>query len=241
MRIQCLQHVPFEGPGEIARWADARGHEFRITKLFRGEPLPDAEQFEWLTALGGPMSVHDEHLHRWFTGEKALIARCLQERRFVFGVCLGSQLLAESLGARVYRNTFKEIGWLPVRLRAGEVAGSLLEGLPGKLMALHWHGETYDLPAGCRHLGESEGCAVQAFELPMALGLQFHFEATRDTMQELLSGSGQDIGSGPYEQPAEAILAAEEAYGPAARRALWHVLDRIAARLSGPADPKVSP
>jgi GMP synthase-like glutamine amidotransferase len=137
MRLRCLQHVPFEGPEEIAHWAGERGHTLGITKLFRDEPLPDAGEFDSLIVMGGPMSVHDEHLYPWLAGEKSLIARCLQERRFVLGICLGSQLLAEGLGTRVYRNAFKEIGWLPVRLRAGAAAGSLLEGLSAELTVLH--------------------------------------------------------------------------------------------------------
>lgn len=232
MRLRCLQHVPFEGPEEIARWARERGHALGITRLFRDEPLPAAEEFDWLIVMGGPMSVHDERLYPWLAGEKSLIARCLQEWRFVFGVCLGSQLLAECLGASVYRNAVKEIGWLPVRLRTDVAAGSLLEGLSAELTVLQWHGETYDLPKGCLHLAESEGCAVQAFEHPTALGLQFHLETTRSGLRQLIRHCREDIGTGPFEQPVNAILAGEATHGATARGAVFQVLDRIAARIA---------
>jgi len=232
MRLRCLQHVSFEGPEEIAHWASERGHTLRITRLFRDEPLPAAEEFDWLIVMGGPMSVHDEHLHRWLADEKSLIARCLQERRFVLGVCLGSQLLAECLGARVYRNAVKEIGWLPVLLHAGVMAGSLLEGLSAELTVLHWHGETYGLPKGCLHLAESEGCAVQAFEHPMALGLQFHIETTRNGLQKLILHCRGDIGKGPYGQSVDAILSGETTHGATARGTIFQVLDRIAERIA---------
>lgn len=232
MRLHCLQHVPFEGPEGIAHWASERGHTFRITRLFRDEPLPAAEGFDWLIVMGGPMSVHDEHLHPWLADEKSLIARCLRERRFVLGVCLGSQLLAECLGARVYRNAVREIGWLPVLLHGGLTAGSLLEGLSAELTVLHWHGETYDLPARCLHLAGSEACAVQAFEHPMALGLQFHLETTRSGVQQLILHCREDIGTGPYEQSVDAILSGETTHGATARGALFQVLDRIAERIA---------
>ncbi len=232
MRLHCLQHVPFEGPGEIANWAAARGHSLRITRLFRDEPLPALREFEWLIVMGGPMSVHDERVHPWLAEEKRLIARCIEEQRFVLGVCLGSQLLAECLGSPVFRNDFKEIGWMPIHLRAAETNGSLLEGLPETVTVLHWHGETYDLPAGCRHLAESDGCSVQAFEHPSALGLQFHFEVTRDGLDQLVRHCGAEIGTGRYEQPPQMVLAGEPIHGPAARQVLARVLDRIAARLA---------
>ena len=232
IRLHCLVHVPFEGPGEIGNWARERGQALSITRLFANEALPDVEELDCLIVMGGSMSVHDEQLYPWLADEKALIASCLKVGRFVLGVCLGSQLLAECLGRRVYRNEVKEIGWLPVWLRLETVTGSLLDGLPEELTVLHWHGETYDLPEGCLHLAGSEGCAVQAFEHPMALGLQFHFEVTSVGIDELLLNCRGDIGSGPYEQSPDAILRGETLHGAAARSTVFLVLDRIAARVA---------
>ena len=232
MRLRCLQHVPFEGPEEIAHWARERGHSLGITRLFRDEPLPTIEEFDWLIVMGGPMSVHDERLYPWLTDEKSLITHCLQERRFILGVCMGSQLLAECLGAPVYRNAVKEVGWLPVLLHAEVAAGSLLEGLSAELTVLHWHGETYDLPRGCLHLAESEGCVVPAFEHPMALGLQFHFETTRNGLRQLVLHCREDMGMGTYEQSVDVILSGETTHGATARGTICQVLDRIAARIA---------
>jgi GMP synthase (glutamine-hydrolysing) len=225
MRIACIQHVPFEGPGHIAAWAAERGHAFRVIRAYEGEALPETGSFDLLVVMGGPMSVHDEAEYAWLRPEKALIAECLQRKKFVLGVCLGSQLLAEVLGTPVYRNRVKEIGWFPVQIRS--------EGLPATLDVLHWHGETYDLPPGCTHLAESEGCAIQAFEHPSALGLQFHLEATAEGITSLIRNCGNEIGNGPFEQPPEAIAAGEAAHGPAAKSALYRVLDNLSRRVAG--------
>src|SRR6185312_11702960 len=212
MRIACIQHVSFEGPGNIAAWAADRGHTFRISRLYAGENLPVLDSFDMLVVMGGPMSVHDEADYEWLRPEKALVAECLKQKKFVLGICLGSQLLAEVLGTTVYRNHAREIGWFPVQFQTGAVGLSCIMGLPATLDVLHWHGETYNLPPGCVQVAKSEGCAVQAFEHPSALGLQFHLEATANGLAELISHCGAEIGTGPYEQPPDAILSGESAH-----------------------------
>ena len=99
MDVCCLQHAPYEGPGEIQAWALAHGHDFRITRL-RDEPLPNVQEFDLLVVMGGPMGVHDVADYPWLLPEKRLIGQCLADGKFVLGVCLGSQILAEVLGAR---------------------------------------------------------------------------------------------------------------------------------------------
>jgi GMP synthase-like glutamine amidotransferase len=232
MRIACLQHVPFEGPGNIAAWAADRGHDFRTVRLYDGETLPSPDSFDFLVVMGGPMSVHDESEYAWLRPEKALLSECLKQKKFVLGVCLGSQLLAEVLGTTVYRNHGKEIGWFPIQLHPGKL-GLFCHFNPSDTpTVLHWHGETYDLPPGCVHLAKSEACAVQAFEHPSALGLQFHLEATADGLSALISNCGNEIGRGPCEQPPGAILAGEKTHGGPAQKALYAILDNIERRVA---------
>jgi GMP synthase (glutamine-hydrolysing) len=195
--------------------------------LFAGQALPSSEEFDLLAVMGGPMSVHDERDYPWLASEKKLIAQCLDNDKFVLGVCLGSQLLAERLGSRVYRNRVKEIGWLPVRLCPEATKSPYFTGMPAQMHVFHWHGETYDLPSGCVHLAASEGCRIQAFEHPSALGLQFHLETTPEGIQELIRNCGHEIGAGPYEQSPDGMLAGRSLHGEAARSALFRVLDRI--------------
>lgn len=210
MNVYCLQHATFEGPGYVAAWAAGRGHKITIVRLDAAERLPEAGDVDLLVVMGGPMSVHDEAEYPWLVPEKKLIAQCLGAGKFVLGICLGSQLLAEALGARVYRNRCKEIGWFPVNQCAGKNAEHLFQDLPQRFTAFHWHGETYDQPPGTTHLASSEGCRVQAFEHPSALGLQFHLEVTPEGVSGLVRACADDIGSGPYEQTPEQILSATD-------------------------------
>jgi GMP synthase (glutamine-hydrolysing) len=233
MRIACLQHVPFEGPGSIGEWAMARGHSFRTVRLYEGQSLPQTDDFDLLVIMGGPMSVHDEADYEWLRPEKALVAASLREEKFVLGVCLGSQILAEVLGSSVYRNAVREIGWFPVRTKQGVAGSGCFAGIPPEMPVLHWHGETYGLPPGCAYLAESEACAMQAFEHPSALGLQFHFEVTADGLSDLIRNCGHEIGDGAWEQAPEAIAAGERTHGAAARKALYSVLDAISVKVAG--------
>lgn len=231
MLLACLQHVSFEGPGSIVRWAAARGHLLKEIHLFEGQSLPSTEEFDLLVVMGGPMSIHDEAEYGWLVPEKRLIARSLDQNKFVLGICLGSQLLANSCGSRVYRNRVREIGWFPIRLRPEVSQSPCFAGVPNRMDVLHWHGETYDLPPGCIHLAESEGCLVQAFEHRFALGLQFHLEVTPGGLQELIHRCGHEIGSGPYEQSPEELVAGADRHEDAAQTALFGILDRIEQRI----------
>ena len=239
MRVACFQHVSFEGPANIARWATERGHALRTIRLFEGQTLPKTDDFDLLVVMGGPMSVHDEADYGWLVREKKLIRECLGGGKFVLGVCLGSQLVAEALGSRVYRNRVKEIGWFPIRLRPEAGRSEYLAGLPEEIQVLHWHGETYGLPPGCIHLAESEACLVQAFEHPSALGLQFHLEMTPEGLDGLIRNCGYEIGSGPFEQSPERLVAGESLHRPALGSTLFQILDRIERKIGQSVAPGV--
>lgn len=233
LRIHYLQHVPFEKPARIATWARRQGHTFTGCRLDRGQPLPALTDFDWLVIMGGPMSVHDEGLYPWFAGEKKLIEQAMKARKRVLGVCLGAQLLADVLGARVYRNAHKEIGWFPVHLTEQATSASLLAGFPEPFTAFHWHGETFEIPAGARHLARNKACENQAFEFEeMALGMQFHLEVTPSVVRTLIQNCRADLGSGRYQQPPDQILACREEFG-IIRRLLDGMLDRLAISRSG--------
>ena len=104
MRAHVLQHAPFEGPGSIGDWLEARRAVVRVSRLFAGDPLPTTEAFDFLIALGGPMSVNDEADLAWLAPEKALVREAIAREIPIVGVCLGAQLIASALGACVYRS-----------------------------------------------------------------------------------------------------------------------------------------
>lgn len=227
MRIHYLQHVAFEDPAGIRNWAAARGAELTGTRLFAGERPPPPADLDGLVVMGGPMNIYQEDCHPWLGPEKTFIADAVAAGRVVVGICLGAQLLADVLGARVRRNRWREIGWLPVR-RTGAAAGTpLADLLPEAVEVFHWHGDTFDLPPGAVHLAASTACAQQAFlHHDRVLGLQFHLETTPDSARELIARCGDELDGGPFVQDARAMLADPARF--ARVNALMHrILDRL--------------
>src|SRR6185503_16612451 len=117
----------------------------------------------------------------------------------VIGVCLGAQLIAEVLGAKVYKNTYREIGWLPVSKTAAAKTSHLFSDLPDTMNVFHWHGETFDLPKGATQLLSSEACANQAFSYgDNVLALQFHMEMTSNAIKTISEFCQDELIEGPY-------------------------------------------
>lgn len=207
MRLAILQHVVYEEPGFIETWA--RSHHYEITKirLFAGDALPQLDSFDWLVVLGGPMGVYDEPLYPWLKLEKQLLRDCLDAGKLILGVCLGAQMLAEVLGAKVERNREREMGWHPVTLSDAARAHPLFKDFPAQFTPLHLHGDCFTAPPGTTPIGASEACSQQGFIWKnRAIGLQFHIEFTEYNVRRVLKECGNDFGSGPYVQtPAEVL------------------------------------
>ncbi len=206
MAIRLIQHVGFEGPGAIAYWAGARELALTIVRPDRGEVLPLVSAADALIVMGGPMSVHDEAEHPWLAREKRWLAEAVADGARVFGVCLGAQLLAHVMGARVHPNAEREIGWWPVEWTREARTEEAFQFLPESSIVLHWHGETFELPAGARHLARSVACQNQAFAVgERAIGLQFHLEATPQGVQDLVQHAAGDLTAGTFVQSEEQI------------------------------------
>jgi len=207
MRAHVLQHVPFEGPGSIGPWLADAGYTLTATRFFESAALPDPGGPDLVVVMGGPMSVNDEREFPWLAPEKAFIRRAIDAGKAVLGVCLGAQLIASAKGARVYPNPVKEIGWFPVHGAAP--AGEGVFRFPPAVEVFHWHGETFDLPAGAVRLAGSAGCVNQAFQLGRAvMGLQFHLETTPATAGELVAHCRAELVPSATVQAESALLAA---------------------------------
>jgi GMP synthase-like glutamine amidotransferase len=184
MRVLAFRHVPFEGAGLLEPVLDQRGIALEYVDLYRQDAVvPDTASAAGLIFLGGPMSVNDGL--PYLECEQRLIAEALSRRQPVLGICLGSQLLAKTLGAAVHRNPVKEIGWFDVHT-TGDASSDPLLGPLGPVEAVfHWHGETFELPPGATHLAWSERCRNQAFRMPdNVYGLQFHLEVTPEMIAD---------------------------------------------------------
>ena len=177
MKVLVLQHIGCEPPGEFEEVLKARGASLHRVELDELEPLPDWRGFDAIVAMGGPMSVNDDAAHPWLTGEKRLIRDAVHGGMPFWGTCLGVQLLAASLGARVYAGPEPEVGLLPVTLTDEAMTDPVFHGLPRELIALQWHGDTFDLPDGAVLLASSTAYPAQAFRWgSSAYGVQFHLE-----------------------------------------------------------------
>lgn len=227
MLLQVIQHVPFEGPACIADWAQSKGHQLRMTRMFADDPLPQTEQFDWLIVMGGPMGVADEAQCPWLGGEKRLIRDAIEQNKTVLGICLGAQLIAACLGARVFPNQHKEIGWFPVHKVKGSENTPLGRVLPDEIEALHWHGDTFGLPNGAVHLARSDACLHQAFAVgDRVLALQFHLEMTPASAEALSRQCEYELVRAPYIQTAETILSRKGRFD-AANAVMYRLLDHL--------------
>jgi GMP synthase-like glutamine amidotransferase len=223
MRVHFIQHVPFEGLGSIAAWLADAGHAVTGTLCGKNATLPGLDAVDLLILMGGPMSVHDEHLFPWLRGEKQFVRDCIQAGKAVLGICLGAQLVAEVLGGRVYPNGQKEIGWFPVRGRASRDEGCFPFG--DSEMVFHWHGETFTLPHGATLLATSEACVNQAFQYgERVIALQFHLEATPESVAGMIEHCGHEIVPAPFVQTAAQMTERTRLHAGRANRLMEELL-----------------
>lgn len=208
MQAHYLQHVPFEGLGSIESWLKSSGYTISCTKLFESAAFPKLEEVDLLIVMGGPMSVNDEEEFPWLVAEKEFIRSAINMGKPVLGICLGAQLIANALGAKVYKNTETEIGWFPVNAVSNR--SDSLFSFPESAQVFHWHGETFDLPTGATLLASSAGCVNQAFQLgDSVIGLQFHLETTALSATELVNNCRDELIPAKYVQAEEGILSAD--------------------------------
>jgi GMP synthase-like glutamine amidotransferase len=227
MRWSCLQHVPFEGPAYLGTWARARGHALTRVEVWTGASLPPPDESDGVFVLGGPMNVYEEDRHPWLAAEKRFLAEAIAAGKPMLGVCLGAQLISLVLGGSVTKNPHGEIGWFPVRLTpAGREAG-LFSGFPDEFTAFHWHGDRFSIPEGAIHAARSEACEQQAFVYEgRVVGLQFHLESTRESIEALTRHCGDEITRAPYVQAPAAMLE-QASHLPATHALVDRLLDRL--------------
>lgn len=204
LKIHYLQHVAFEGLGCIAVWASQHGAILSSTEFYRDDYLlPSPDDFDWLIIMGGPMGVYDHAEHPWLLPEKELIKQAIVAGKKVLGICLGAQLIATVLGARVWQNHCKEMGWFDI---------NYMEGVPRRMKhhnavtVFHWHGDTFDIPTGAVHIASSIACHNQGFLYNNnVLALQYHMEITEESLDAMLAYGADELKPDKYIQPADVI------------------------------------
>lgn len=201
MRIHYLQHVPFEGLGNIEDWALLKGHQISCTRLFKYESLPEMDEFDWLIIMGGPMNICQVNEFSWLVDEKVFIKKTINIGKLVLGICLGAQLIADVMGAKIYQNKHPEIGWFEVKLTEDARNSNMFSKFPERFTAFHWHGDTFDLPPKCVGIAQSDACKHQAFEYDSrVVGLQFHLDTTLKSIRSLIEYCSDEQVEGAYVQ-----------------------------------------
>ena len=207
MRVHYLQHVPFEGLGSMEKYLLDRGCELTSTRLYANDTFPSPEDFDFLIIMGGPMGVYEEEKYPWIKKEKSFIYDVIKADKLVLGVCLGAQLIANVLGAKVYKNKFREIGWFPITRSKDATKTILGDVLPPKLEVFHWHGDTFDIPENATLLASSEACVNQGFILEdRIVGFQFHLETTPEAAKKLIKNCSDELDNSKYVQSPQEML-----------------------------------
>jgi GMP synthase-like glutamine amidotransferase len=186
MNLYFFQHVPYETPGYILDWANENGHKSHFVNFYENPEFPVMKKIDGLVVMGGPMNIGDAaDEHSWLEDECDYIKRFIESGKKVFGICLGSQMIADALGAVVKRNPHTEIGWHKVKVDQAKVPQQFSGIFPDEFITFHWHGDTFDIPQNMTGFMSSEATINQAFIHDNVAAFQFHPEMTVEGMIKL--------------------------------------------------------
>jgi GMP synthase (glutamine-hydrolysing) len=233
-KIYVLQHHPVENLGTIADALEGAALAWQYVRVADGQPVPaNMKGAGGLIVMGGPMGVYQTDRYPWLRDEMRLIEDAMKLNLPVLGVCLGAQILAAALGAKVDRNpNGKEIGWHPIRLSDSAKDDRLMRNLPATMTPFHWHGDIFDLPPGAVSLASSGKTPCQAFRLgDKAYGLQFHFEVTPDGVAAMADAFAKELVREKI--PADRMIAQAADFIPQLETISTKVFSRWASPIQG--------
>lgn len=203
MNVLICKNVETEGPGTIGDFLKERQIPFTVVELSKGEAIPDPAHFDVLVMLGGPMSANEPHIYPYIAREEELVRSFVSDGKRVLGVCLGSQIMAKALGAKVCRGKETEVGWHDIGITGAGSGDSVMRRLAAdprtgefrdRFKVFHWHGETFDIPEGAQWLAFSDLYPHQAFRFGAgAYAFQFHVEVTREIVYDWLRNEPVDF------------------------------------------------
>lgn len=184
-----------------------KGHQVSFTRLYDNQGLPAVADIDWLIIMGGPMGIYDEAVYPWLSAEKAFIKEAIAAGKPVLGICLGAQLIADVLGAKVIKNKYREIGWFDIE-RTAETENTILSAaIPARAEVFHWHGDTFEIPEGAMPLAKSIACENQGFILDnRVIAFQFHLETTPQSAKALIDNCRDELDGSQYVQSEDELL-----------------------------------
>ena len=233
-KIYVLQHHPVENLGNIADALEGAALAWQYVHVNDGQAVPASMKGAGgLVVLGGTMSVYQTERYPWLRDEMRLIEDAVKSNLPVLGVCLGAQILAAALGAKVDRNpNGKEIGWHPIRLSDAAKDDRLMRDLPATMTPFHWHGDIFDLPPGAVSLASSDKTPCQAFRHgDKTYGFQFHFEVTQESVVAMANAFAKDLVRENI--PADRMIAQAAEFLPSLEKTSDKVFSRWASPIQG--------
>ncbi|MBI1978393.1 MAG: glutamine amidotransferase [Candidatus Omnitrophica bacterium] len=218
-RVLVFRHVPHESLGTIEFFLNPRGFQIEFVDLFLKQPIPKTPQeFDFIIAMGGPMNVDEIDRYPFLKEEREFIKQAIGLGKPVLGVCLGAQMIARALDARVYAGPKKEIGWYPLHLSKEATEDPVFQHLEAKPTVFQWHGDTFDLPKGAVPLAASDLYPNQAFRFGTSVyALQFHVEVTAEMIQDWLLKGADELKSIQPPVSGKAIIHDARWYEPCLR------------------------
>lgn len=235
MRVHFIVHESFEAPGAYQTWARERNHDMTFSRVYAGEKLPNnAEGIDLLIIMGGPQDpaiTLEECAHFDSKGEQAVISAAVNAGKAVIGVCLGSQLIGEALGAPFAHSPEKEIGKFPIMLTEAGLKNEMFSHFGPVLEVGHWHNDMPGLTPDADVIAYSEGCPRQIVAYSeRVFGFQCHMELTLDTVELLIAHSEQDLSrAAEYRFVSTAEMLRSCDYSEM-NKALFTFLDKLEAR-----------
>jgi GMP synthase (glutamine-hydrolysing) len=200
MRFHIIEHDPIGYSKNILNWIHRNHHSVNVTNALIATEMPDLKDFDCLIIAGGSQHVYEEAGNPWLHAEKQFIARAVAEQSCMLGICLGAQLLAETLGAEVFLNQHVELGWCDLRLTPAGANSPIFDGVPERFTMFQWHSDHYTLPPEAVRLAESDAAENQAFASAdgKILGIQFHPDFDCGSIQHMLRIETDEYPRGPY-------------------------------------------
>lgn len=180
MKVYIIQNWAAESAGTIVDYLEKKSIPYKIVHAYDGEPMPKVTDVEAAVVLGCPISVKLYREHKFLLHLYEFMSKVVAADKPLLGICLGSQMLAMALGARVQRNPVREIGVYNVQLTESGGLDRIFDGFKSTFPVFQWHNDTFDIPERARHLVEGEHCPNQAFRKGNAVGIQFHLEPLPD-------------------------------------------------------------
>jgi len=201
MKLYFFQHVPYESSGYILEWAKERGHSCYFVNFYENASLPQINQIDGMVIMGGPMNIYDVEEYSWLEPETDFVKSFIQSGKKVLGICLGSQMLADAVGAKVKKNDHTEIGWFKVTVDQVSMPKQFAGIFPDEFITFHWHGDTFDIPQKAKGFMSSDATPNQAFIHKNVAAFQFHPEMTKEGVIKLIVQNEEVFNNGyPFVQ-----------------------------------------